>query len=46
LLQLAFNALVARGATAVELKVEATNQNAVRLYERLGMHVAERLDLG
>jgi GNAT superfamily N-acetyltransferase len=46
LLQLAFNALVARGATAVELKVEATNQNAVRLYERLGMHVVERLDLG
>ena len=46
LLQRAFNAFVARGATAVELKVEATNQNAVRLYERLGMHVVERLDLG
>ncbi|MDX6526249.1 MAG: hypothetical protein QOI43_1760 [Gaiellales bacterium] len=33
----------ARGAPAVELKVEATNSNAVRLYERVGMRVVERL---
>ena len=32
-----------RGAPAVELKVEATNSNAVRLYERVGMRVVERL---
>lgn len=46
LLQRAFNALAAIGATAVELKVEAMNQGAVRLYEGLGMDVVERLDLG
>jgi ribosomal protein S18 acetylase RimI-like enzyme len=40
----AFNALWTRGATAVELKVEASNQSAVRLYERLGMQIVERLD--
>ena len=39
----AFNTLAARGATAAELKVEATNATAVRLYERLGMRVVERL---
>jgi ribosomal protein S18 acetylase RimI-like enzyme len=33
----------ARGAPAVELKVEATNSNAIRLYERVGMRVVERL---
>jgi ribosomal protein S18 acetylase RimI-like enzyme len=44
LLLCAFNALWTRGATAVELKVEAANQGAVRLYERLGMQVVERLD--
>ncbi|HET7047831.1 MAG TPA: GNAT family N-acetyltransferase [Solirubrobacteraceae bacterium] len=44
LLLCAFNALAARGATAVELKVEAANQSAVRLYERLGMQVVEQLD--
>jgi ribosomal protein S18 acetylase RimI-like enzyme len=33
----------ARGAPAVELKVEAMNSNAVRLYERVGMRVVERL---
>jgi ribosomal protein S18 acetylase RimI-like enzyme len=44
LLQSAFNTLWARGATAVELKVEATNHGAVRLYERMGMVVVERLD--
>jgi ribosomal protein S18 acetylase RimI-like enzyme len=43
LLLRAFNALAARGAKTVELKVEAENQNAVRLYERLGMRVVERL---
>ena len=44
LLLCAFNALATRGATAVELKVEAANQSAVRLYERLGMQVVEQLD--
>jgi ribosomal protein S18 acetylase RimI-like enzyme len=43
LLRRAFNALANRGATTVELKVEAQNENAVRLYERLGMQVVERL---
>jgi ribosomal protein S18 acetylase RimI-like enzyme len=46
LLLCAFDALWTRGATAVELKVEAANRSAVRLYERLGMRVVERLDLG
>ena len=40
----AFNALSARGATTVELKVEAGNHAAVRVYERLGMQFAQRLD--
>lgn len=40
----AFDALAIRGATAVELKVAATNTGAVRLYERLGMRVVERLE--
>lgn len=44
LLLCAFNALSARGAAAVELKVEAGNENAVRLYDRLGMQVVERID--
>jgi ribosomal protein S18 acetylase RimI-like enzyme len=43
LLLRAFNAFAARGATAVELKVEALNGDAVRLYERLGLRVVERL---
>jgi ribosomal protein S18 acetylase RimI-like enzyme len=43
LLLRAFNAFATRGATTVELKVEAENHNAVRLYERLGMRVVERL---
>jgi ribosomal protein S18 acetylase RimI-like enzyme len=34
----------ARGATAVELKVHADNQGAVRLYERLGLRTIETLD--
>jgi ribosomal protein S18 acetylase RimI-like enzyme len=33
-----------RGATTVELKVESTNAPAIRLYERLGMRIVERLD--
>ena len=33
----------ARGAPGVELKVESMNTNAVRLYERVGMRVIERL---
>ena len=44
LLLRAFCALATRGATAVELKVEAANRSAVRLYERLGMRVVERLE--
>ena len=44
LLLCSFNALRTRGARAVELKVEATNHSALRLYERLGMQVVERLD--
>ena len=43
LLLQAFNALSTRGATTVELKVEADNHSAVRVYERLGMQVVERL---
>ncbi|MGZ6668221.1 MAG: N-acetyltransferase family protein [Solirubrobacteraceae bacterium] len=46
LLRQAFQTFAARGADAVELKVEATNTSAVRLYERLGMRVVERLDRG
>jgi ribosomal protein S18 acetylase RimI-like enzyme len=44
LLLSAFDALARRGATVVELKVEAANDNAVRLYERMGMQVVERLE--
>jgi ribosomal protein S18 acetylase RimI-like enzyme len=43
LLRQAFNAFAARGADTVELKVEATNTSAIRLYERLGARVVERL---
>jgi ribosomal protein S18 acetylase RimI-like enzyme len=42
LLRQAFQTFAARGADAVELKVEATNTSAVRLYEHLGMRVVER----
>jgi ribosomal protein S18 acetylase RimI-like enzyme len=38
-----FGTFAARGAAAVELKVEATNARAIRLYERTGMWVVERL---
>jgi ribosomal protein S18 acetylase RimI-like enzyme len=40
----AWGVLAARGADSVELKVQADNSNAVRLYERLGMRAVERLD--
>jgi ribosomal protein S18 acetylase RimI-like enzyme len=43
LLRHAFRSLAMRGASAVELKVQAPNTGAVRLYERLGMRVVERL---
>ncbi len=45
LLRHVFAAFAARGALAVELKVESTNSSAVRLYERLGMRVIEGLAL-
>jgi len=43
LLRHVFATFAARGAPAVELKVESTNSNAVRLYERVGMRLIERL---
>ena len=43
LLQLAFRAFQERGASGVDLKVEVQNAGAIRLYERAGMHVVERL---
>lgn len=46
LLRLAFAAFAARGATGVELKVEAANVGALRFYERVGMRVVERLEPG
>jgi ribosomal protein S18 acetylase RimI-like enzyme len=36
----------ARGAPAVDLKVESTNLGAIRLYERLGFRIVERLPRG
>ena len=44
LLRLAFRTLQARGATHVDLKVEAQNAPAIRLYERVGMRIIERID--
>jgi ribosomal protein S18 acetylase RimI-like enzyme len=41
----AFHTFATREASAVELKVEATNTGALALYERLGMRVVERSDL-
>jgi ribosomal protein S18 acetylase RimI-like enzyme len=35
---------LARGLAAVELKVQAENERAVRLYERLGVRAVETLD--
>ena len=43
ILQLAFRAFQERGASGVDLKVEVQNAGAIRLYERAGMHVVERL---
>jgi ribosomal protein S18 acetylase RimI-like enzyme len=45
LLRLAFRTFQARGATHVELKVEAQNAAAVRLYERVGMRTVERISV-
>jgi ribosomal protein S18 acetylase RimI-like enzyme len=44
LLRLAFRAFQERGATGVELKVQAQNASAIRLYERVGMRTVERID--
>lgn len=44
LLRHALEVFADRGVTAVELRVHATNRNAVALYERLGMRVVERLE--
>ncbi len=38
LLRLVFGVFQARGASSVDLKVEADNRNAIRLYERAGMY--------
>jgi ribosomal protein S18 acetylase RimI-like enzyme len=38
-----FRELRSRGAPSVSLKVDAANRGAVRLYERAGMRVVERL---
>ena len=43
ILQLAFQTFAARGARQVDLKVEEQNAGAIRLYERVGMRVVERL---
>ena len=43
LLRLAFRTFQARGAASVELKVHAQNEPAIRLYERVGMRVIERI---
>ena len=45
LLRQAFTTFAERGAPAVELKVQSTNPAAIRLYERVGMTVVERLPL-
>lgn len=42
LLRQVFETFASLGATAVELKVHATNAEAVRLYTRVGMLVIER----
>jgi len=42
LLRRAFRTFDGRGAGHVDLKVEAGNADAIRLYQRVGMHVVER----
>jgi ribosomal protein S18 acetylase RimI-like enzyme len=46
LLRHILNTFALRGAQAIELKVHSTNGSAVRLYERVGMQVVERLEQG
>jgi ribosomal protein S18 acetylase RimI-like enzyme len=46
LLRHVFATFAARGSPAVDLKVQSDNDAAVRLYERLGMRVVERLAAG
>ena len=46
LLRHALGTFTSRGATALELKVHATNASAIRLYERVGMRMVERLPPG
>ena len=43
LLRLAFRTFQARGADGMELKVHADNVPAIRLYERVGLRVVERI---
>ena len=43
LLRIAFEHVPARGASHVELKVQAQNAPAIRLYERVGMRTVERI---
>jgi ribosomal protein S18 acetylase RimI-like enzyme len=43
LLRHVFRTFTARGADGVELKVQAQNAPAIRLYERVGMRTVERL---
>jgi ribosomal protein S18 acetylase RimI-like enzyme len=42
-LRSALATFAARGVDAVELKVHADNAGAIRLYERVGLRVVERL---
>jgi ribosomal protein S18 acetylase RimI-like enzyme len=46
LLRLAFRTFQERGASRVDLKVQARNAPAIRLYERVGMRTIERLTDG
>jgi ribosomal protein S18 acetylase RimI-like enzyme len=43
LMRLAFRTFERRGADNVELKVQAQNAPAIRLYERVGMRTVERI---
>jgi ribosomal protein S18 acetylase RimI-like enzyme len=46
LLRHAFRTFQERGASSVDLKVQAQNAPAIRLYERVGMRTVERLSDG